>query len=127
MRMTVLSGAAVFLLSIGLCVAAMCYVGAAADELDGYCVTAPQSLEEYGREAMRAELERVIGRWRAREDWLALLVSHAELNEVNRLLSEMKVTLEAGETDDFLRAATALLGLSEHLREEQQFRIVNVF
>jgi len=127
MRMTVISGIAVFLLSIGLCVAAMLYVGLAVDEIGGYCETAPQSLEIVGRDAMRAELEEVIARWEVRETWLALIVSHTELNEVNRLLYEAKVTLEAGEKDDFLRAVTALQGLSEHLREDQQFRIVNVF
>ena len=126
MRSTVIAMIVVAILSAAICVFAIVMIDQTVTEVDAMRLKVLEKAENDDIEGAHEQLAQLAEMWSRRANWLEILTSHEDLQQVSELIIEANANYEVGDTDDFLRSI-ALLGFAiEHIYAEEQFKLSNI-
>ena len=126
MRAAIISTVIVALLSAGVCIFSVVFIGHVSSEMDVMRCEVLDLTDAGRTEDARLRLGQMADMWSRHEDLLAVLVPHDTLHEITALIIEGDANLTAGDPDDFSRSMALLGEAISHLHAEERLNLSNI-
>lgn len=127
MRSTVIGVSIVTVICLAICVLALLFVNDVTEKSEDMRAHILELVDSGRDDEARHELSELKKYWKSKEKILEIITSHEDIHDVSRQLAEAEVTLSEGEYDDFIKSMAALSEMLEHIYQEEQLRITNIF
>lgn len=127
MRRMILMTAAVFLLSMGVCVLSAAGISRVAGHADHLCMQAVTAMDAGDVESAEAALTTLATYIYNYRGWLEMLCEHENVHDIRHELANARLGLEFGNADDFYQSVFLFKEGLEYIADIEKLSISNLY